>query len=468
MLIVFFLGLLVSIEANQCTCDIQWDPICASDSKTYNNACAATKCVQPALTDWRPGECSSRENIGQYVSCTCGEYYLPVCAATGIDCDNVVQGNTDVVGCTAGTTYWNPCQARCAGHITFTAGPCPYQGCGANQACPEGNNCVFDPNQGFFCSKVYTPGAYCPMDAQVDLCQSPTKCSTRLSEDTPQNKVLGNCLFPVQNIVANDRGNYEEKADGKQCNGLVSKGGIPTAGNTFPLGSKRTLDLCKAAAKENSNCQHFHFLTYNAGTTACFCGKDCRAANQQTEAGTKIYQKANTVMPADPDDIFAQPQTLTCYGRCGETSTDANTCDCGPKCVEYGDCCNDYFDVCKSDTCENRCNSKYSSTSICSCHSDCDKYDDCCADRLTKCSSLTVIATCDGRCGGIGKNVVKGLPDCFCDIKCMYKNDCCGDFTTQCPKEVEEAKYVTKESEMVQTLWNSQFIGPQSNYLNGR
>lgn len=85
----------------------------------------------------------------------------------------------------------------------------------------------------------------------------------------------------------------------------------------------------------------------------------------------------------------------TCNLRCGADYDETESCQCDDECLEIGDCCGDYVDLCEPDvrpddvgTCSLRCGS-IDFSQACQCDSDCSEYGDCCDDYETWCEEPT-------------------------------------------------------------------------------
>ncbi|XP_030634439.1 poly(U)-specific endoribonuclease-like [Chanos chanos] len=88
----------------------------------------------------------------------------------------------------------------------------------------------------------------------------------------------------------------------------------------------------------------------------------------------------------------------SCAGRCGYGVDSSYTCQCNTACERYGDCCTDYFSLCKAqDSCKGRCGYGTDWNYNCQCNSACERYGDCCADYTTYCTegSGTTISDAD-------------------------------------------------------------------------
>ena len=59
------------------------------------------------------------------------------------------------------------------------------------------------------------------------------------------------------------------------------------------------------------------------------------------------------------------------------------SCQCNDKCVDFGDCCNDYSSLCGS--CYGRCDAGYDTSFPCQCNDKCEQYDNCCKDKDAIC-----------------------------------------------------------------------------------
>jgi len=172
---------------------------------------------------------------------------------------------------------------------------------------------------------------------------------------------------------------------------------------------------------------------------------------------------------------FTKPQALrgsdtlhgSCVGHCGGGTGTSTDCHCDSRCLEIGDCCKDFQQVCVEDrqskSCEGRCKinpffgkSKLAKRVGCHCDSYCFKVGDCCPDFFERCfpavgttststqttTALTtttsttiapttatiVTGTCEGHCGSTGSG-------CYCDSSCVNVGDCCADYQIVCNME---------------------------------
>ncbi|KAJ8260312.1 hypothetical protein GJAV_G00179530 [Gymnothorax javanicus] len=85
---------------------------------------------------------------------------------------------------------------------------------------------------------------------------------------------------------------------------------------------------------------------------------------------------------------LGQSNTLdSCQGRCGHGTDAGYTCQCNSACERFGDCCSDYYTLCKvgSTSCEGRCGEKYNPQNKCHCNSKCSHYNNCCKDYSQHC-----------------------------------------------------------------------------------
>eukprot|EP00462_Mataza_sp_D1_P021886 CAMPEP_0175141214 /NCGR_PEP_ID=MMETSP0087-20121206/11977_1 /TAXON_ID=136419 /ORGANISM="Unknown Unknown, Strain D1" /LENGTH=391 /DNA_ID=CAMNT_0016424597 /DNA_START=106 /DNA_END=1281 /DNA_ORIENTATION=+ len=341
MLGLLFASALASAQ-EVCDCSVQWEPVCGQNSRTYGNVCALLRCAEGgAVADYRPGECSSHMNIGQAVTCSCGNYYQPVCAATGINCEQGL--------CTAGTTFFNPCQARCAGHVVFTGGVCPFQGCSSGMACSDGQRCVFDANNGFNCQQLIEYGGYCDMQAAVNLCREPTLCSSAVAQLTPQNNRLGNCLLPQETLSPTPA---PVRAAAASTDLAAIFGGVSAAVVSCS-------GLCGRPATFSSDC---------GCDAACLKYGDCCS------------------------DYLVLCSSDTCRNRCNSDFNAQSFCQCDSECNTHQDCCSDYSRVCapgsQEGTCVGRCGGRgVGGKPDCFCDLKCVYNKDCCLDFVAQCPS---------------------------------------------------------------------------------
>ncbi|XP_072309040.1 uridylate-specific endoribonuclease A [Eucyclogobius newberryi] len=89
--------------------------------------------------------------------------------------------------------------------------------------------------------------------------------------------------------------------------------------------------------------------------------------------------------------LSSRGSTNLCVGRC-DYGTDSNfSCQCNTACERFGDCCNDYAQVCKASTsCKGRCDEYFNSqneSNECHCNSKCSQYNNCCGDYNNVCGA---------------------------------------------------------------------------------
>ncbi|RVE73162.1 hypothetical protein OJAV_G00048510 [Oryzias javanicus] len=79
----------------------------------------------------------------------------------------------------------------------------------------------------------------------------------------------------------------------------------------------------------------------------------------------------------------------SCQGRCGASLDNRYTCQCNAHCESFGDCCKDYYTLCKdaATSCAGRCGEQYNSQNPCHCNSLCSQYNNCCSDYSQLCDS---------------------------------------------------------------------------------
>ncbi|XP_064162111.1 uridylate-specific endoribonuclease A [Anguilla rostrata] len=84
---------------------------------------------------------------------------------------------------------------------------------------------------------------------------------------------------------------------------------------------------------------------------------------------------------------LGQGNTLdSCQRRCGYGTDSAYTCQCNSACERFGDCCSDYYTLCKGSTsCKGRCGERYDYQDQCHCNSKCSQYNNCCNDYSQHC-----------------------------------------------------------------------------------
>lgn len=85
----------------------------------------------------------------------------------------------------------------------------------------------------------------------------------------------------------------------------------------------------------------------------------------------------------------------SCKDRCDTQGTDPSaSCQCNKFCMQYGDCCSDYEDVCLS--CAGRCGtSGHNDRLPCQCNSPCVNFGDCCEDYTALCGGAPVVTDDD-------------------------------------------------------------------------
>ena len=82
----------------------------------------------------------------------------------------------------------------------------------------------------------------------------------------------------------------------------------------------------------------------------------------------------------------------SCEGYCGGQSPAG--CYCDDLCSQYGDCCDDYVEICGGTTpgdgsCKGVCGSDQPQEGNCYCDGACEQYGDCCSDYATECGGTT-------------------------------------------------------------------------------
>ncbi|CAG7815647.1 unnamed protein product, partial [Allacma fusca] len=97
---------------------------------------------------------------------------------------------------------------------------------------------------------------------------------------------------------------------------------------------------------------------------------------------TTIVVFAATVFYSTEVDAVGQD---SCKDRCNVSGVDTNyDCQCNwPYCDQFGDCCNDYSQLCSGNSqtsCKGNCEAPLNTSWPCQCNKPCVTYGDCCPD----------------------------------------------------------------------------------------
>ena len=79
----------------------------------------------------------------------------------------------------------------------------------------------------------------------------------------------------------------------------------------------------------------------------------------------------------------------TCQGRCFERNNRNQTCQCNKACLNHGDCCDDFQDLCQQreqGSCEGKCFERFDRSKSCQCNAGCNNFQNCCSDFKTVCA----------------------------------------------------------------------------------
>jgi len=128
----------------------------------------------------------------------------------------------------------------------------------------------------------------------------------------------------------------------------------------------------------------------------------------------------------------------SCEGNC-DASYDPNLpCQCNDECGDYGNCCEDYEDLCvngggggSDSSCVDRCvDTGLDPSKPCQCNNACTEYGDCCDDYEEVCvnGGGGSDSTCVDRCG----DVPDTSKPCQCNTACAEYGDCCSDYEEVC------------------------------------
>lgn len=159
-----------------------------------------------------------------------------------------------------------------------------------------------------------------------------------------------------------------------------------------------------AACKASANCTKL---------VGCIKAKDTKC---QQDIGNSD-KAAVDLLNAIADCGYKQcndPTKGTCKDNCGKFMGNAAPCNCDKACKQYGDCCQDYDQLCGSagGTCKDKCG-QYIAKDPCFCDEACVDNGDCCPDY-------------DKLCGGSsGADTSTAADTSSCAPKCAGKN--CGD-----------------------------------------
>lgn len=119
--------------------------------------------------------------------------------------------------------------------------------------------------------------------------------------------------------------------------------------------------------------------------------------------------------------------TPSCEGLCGTTEPTSAGCYCDAACVQYGDCCSDYDELCGGGgggdlSCEGLCGSTAATAGGCYCDEACVQYSDCCADYEALCTGVEPMG-----CGGVtfeGCCAENGATLRYCDNDSLQVLNC--------------------------------------------
>ncbi|KAG8013850.1 Vitronectin [Nibea albiflora] len=76
----------------------------------------------------------------------------------------------------------------------------------------------------------------------------------------------------------------------------------------------------------------------------------------------------------------------SCVGRCGESFTRGQQCNCDFSCLQHNECCPDYQAICTSvQSCQGRCGETFKRGKVCECDAQCINYNTCCNDYKLYC-----------------------------------------------------------------------------------
>jgi len=166
------------------------------------------------------------------------------------------------------------------------------------------------------------------------------------------------------------------------------------------------------------------------GYKYCLCGIVCASALPFNSENCCTDYAATCASTGNQGSCTLVAPDGSTSELCGSYN-DADLCGCDPPCVDFGDCCSEYTEVCSPppppppSSCEGLCSEEEPDIGgICHCDLYCTFFGDCCFDYTDFCGTLT---TCKGFCD----DAVEGSL-CECDVFCTAYNDCCADYTAQC------------------------------------
>ncbi|XP_046639623.1 serine protease inhibitor dipetalogastin-like [Daphnia pulicaria] len=111
-----------------CVCTLQYEPVCATDGKTYGNLCALNCDKKSKAYD---GECKSTKTVKRAAECGCQFKLAPVCGTDGKTYDNENCMEVEVTQC--GTVIDSPIRKAHDGECKTTPIKVSETQCG----CPD-------------------------------------------------------------------------------------------------------------------------------------------------------------------------------------------------------------------------------------------------------------------------------------------------------------------------------------------